>query len=85
MSKYMQRLKYFIPVFGSLLLIKKVEKLERRLQSPAVDDVSFQYYEARMETIYHAIMSRLNQEEAIYFSSPVSREKVVPLRMQAEQ
>jgi len=59
-----KRLKYYIPVYGTRLLLKRIERLERERNA---NTLLPQYYEARIDALYEAIMHRLSQSEPIYF------------------
>lgn len=59
-----KRLKYYIPLYGTRLLLKRIERLE---WERSANTLLPQYYEARMDALYEALMHRLSQSEPIYF------------------
>lgn len=60
--------KYWIPLFGTRQLLKRIERLERQLNElKASEDrqAVVLYYEARIEAIYDAICQRIHLSEPI--------------------
>lgn len=72
-ERYRVRLTYFIPIFGRLRMIRKLERLTSDVQVlSAEQDFLVQSYEARLNGIYKNL---LHMSESVSFqASPVATE-----------
>jgi len=84
MSKLTRKdLKYYIPMFGTRQLLKRIEQLEAELRSVNSSREHcdlVMYYEARIESLYDAICKTLELEGPI-----LSPEKVMANRQSKTQ
>ena len=53
-----------------------MEKRVYRGSEGEMNDLGYQYYEARIEAIYDAIMSKLDQADSVYFSASKDDKRV---------
>ena len=70
-----QYLKFWIPIFGTRQLIKRIERLERELNELRASEdkeALLIYYEARIEAIYDSICQRINLETPVIKSDKIN-------------
>lgn len=73
MSFLRKSLKYWVPVFGTRQLLKRIEKLEREVNAQRSESTASLtlYYEARIEALYDAICQRISLDSPVIESGRI--------------